>query len=176
MTEPTTHRILARSIRPYHWAVWSSTGGDPFANTICSVKWAEDGKQLVFGLESHNFIFILPTDYIDVVGPGESDHMLGRYADWTLPPQPVTLPADHEQLDSIRALLAANDIDGDAVAGVQGLIDAYERLAHDVREEAAYCGHTAGIMDDFTKEDNEAAARYRAQQEPPTATEKERGQ
>jgi len=125
MTKPTTHRILARNIRPYHWAVWSSTGGEPFANTVCLVKWAEDGMRLVFMLDSHNFIFISPDDYIDVVTSGESEHMLEKYKDWVLPAQPgPPQPTDREQLDQIRALLAAQDIGGDsAVAGVQELID-----------------------------------------------------
>jgi len=110
-------------------------------------------------------------------------HAIDREVEWSTPaaPEPeapaedvwraaIAALADVEnkarKLDAIHAILVANEIDSDVVAGVQGLIDAYGRLAHDVREEAAHCGHTAGIMDDFTEQDRAAADRYRAQQEP----------
>lgn len=61
---PEQVQIRARDVKPYHWAVWCTVGDStrPFANTIVSRKWSEDGEKIWFMLDTHNF---------DSAGPDE---------------------------------------------------------------------------------------------------------
>lgn len=90
-TEPTFLTLLARDVKPYHYGLWSSVGGEPFANCICAVKWSEDGEHLSFVLESHNFYKVKPDEEVKVVdlsGSKARAWLQEEYADWTLPPAP----------------------------------------------------------------------------------------
>ena len=93
MSEPVFVSIRAADVKPYQYGVWSCVGGSPFfANAICTIRWSEDGKQLIFGLESHNFYFCDPEAVVDLVSlAGVEAWKLSqvRYAGWTLPPAPV---------------------------------------------------------------------------------------
>lgn len=86
--EPTFTKVRARDVKPYHYGLWSSVqGGKPFCNTICHVRWSEDGKTLFFGLDSHNFYEVAPDEIVDLVA---EDDTFGRalrdkYESWTLP-------------------------------------------------------------------------------------------
>ena len=92
MSEPVSVTLRARDVKPYHYGVWSSIGGGkPFSNTICSIKWSDDGEHLWFMLESHNFYKVAPDEEIEVVperGP-YSQRTRDRYAEWVLPPPPT---------------------------------------------------------------------------------------
>lgn len=89
--EPTFVTMKARDLKPYHYGLWSSVGdGEPFSNTICIIKWSEDGEHLWLCLDSHNFHKISPDEDIEVVvevGP-YSKSTRNKYASWTLPPKP----------------------------------------------------------------------------------------
>ena len=87
--EPDFVTLKARELKPYHYAIWSSVaGGEPFANTICSIRWSEDGEYLWLGLESFNFHKVKPDEDIEVVPEPVAVSRYGRerYATWTLPP------------------------------------------------------------------------------------------
>jgi len=91
MSEPVFITLRARDVKPYHYGLWSSVGGDPFANCICSVKWSDDGAHLWFMLESHNFYKVEPDEEIEVVELTTNRAWAttrAKYADWTLPPAP----------------------------------------------------------------------------------------
>ena len=103
-TEPTFVTMKARDLKPYHYGLWSSVeGGKPFSNTICVIRWSEDGEHLWLGLESHNSYKAKPDEEIEVVvevGPYSKD-LRERYAAWVLPPPPVprrTQRYDHAYL------------------------------------------------------------------------------
>lgn len=92
MNEPVFVTLRARDVKPYHYGLWSSVGGDPFANCICSVKWSDDGAHLWFMLESHNFYKVEPDEEIEVVDLTTNrawEWSRNRHADWTLPPPPA---------------------------------------------------------------------------------------
>ena len=87
-TEPESVTLKARDLKPYHYGLWSSIeGGKPFSNTICSIRWSEDGEHLWFMLESHNFYKVAPDEDIEVI-PERSPYSQDRYAEWVLPPPP----------------------------------------------------------------------------------------
>ena len=90
--DPIFVTVRARDVKPYHYGIWSSTGGEPFANCICIVKWSEDGKHLRFMLESHNFFEAAPDEEVEVVDL-TSNPVWGwsrkKYAEWVLPPPPT---------------------------------------------------------------------------------------
>ena len=91
MNEPVFVTLRARDVKPYHYALWSSVGGDPFANCICLVKWSDDGTHLRWMLESHNFYEVEPDEEVEVVDLRDNlawAIMREKYADWTLPPPP----------------------------------------------------------------------------------------
>ena len=68
MTEPVVVKKKARDVTPYHHSIWCTVmSGEPFANEICSRKWSENGKQIVFMLESFNFLFADPDEEIEVI-------------------------------------------------------------------------------------------------------------
>lgn len=89
MIKPATVRVRARDVKPYHYALWSSTGGEPFANAIVHVRWSDDGTFLWFGLDSHNFYTAGPDDFVDLIdlsGRPEWEHNRKRHEAWILPP------------------------------------------------------------------------------------------
>lgn len=66
--EPGQVRKRALDVTPYEHSIWCTVGGgEPFANTIVLRRWSEDGKQVVFMLDTHNFLFADPDEEIDVV-------------------------------------------------------------------------------------------------------------
>lgn len=68
MDTPEMKEIIAKEVVPYEWAVWCSVaGGPPFANTVVNVAWSEDGVQLVFMLDSFNFMFVNPDESLTLV-------------------------------------------------------------------------------------------------------------
>jgi len=106
------------------------------------------------------------------------------------PNWPPRHPEDKAQIDSLRALLAAHDIDGDVTEAVQGLIDGawwsgpgwYLRPGNQkthyfaAKYAVAFCRgafHCAIAVRaerlPRCRHCDHAADRYRAQQEPPTA-------
>ena len=67
-TEPVQVRKRAIDVTPYEHSIWCMfCGGEPFANTIVHRTWSEDGTQVVFMLDSHNFLFAKPDEEIDIV-------------------------------------------------------------------------------------------------------------
>ena len=92
MNEPVFVTLRARDVKPYHYGLWSSVGGDPFANCICLVKWSDDGTHLRWMLESHNFYTVEPDEEVEVVDLRDNlawATTRAKYADWTLPPPPA---------------------------------------------------------------------------------------
>jgi len=68
VSEPVQVKKRAIDVTPYEHGIWCSVeGGDPFVNTIVLRKWSEDGSQVVFMLDSHNFLFAKPDEEIEVV-------------------------------------------------------------------------------------------------------------
>lgn len=106
MTEPESVKVLARDVRPYHYAVWFTyQGGEPYANAIMSVRWAEDGEHLLFGLESHNTLKARPDEVLELVDTSNMPVWQKRretYSNWVLP-SPPTPPTPKDAL-SMRAL------------------------------------------------------------------------
>jgi hypothetical protein len=91
-TEPIFLTMRAREVKPYHYAMWTSTGGEPFANCICGVKWSEDGAHLWFMLESRNYYKTEADALIEVVDMTSNPvwtRSRSRFAEWTLPTPPV---------------------------------------------------------------------------------------
>jgi hypothetical protein len=69
--EPAQVRKRAIDVTPYEHSIWCSVEGcEPFANAIVLRRWQEDGSQIVFMLDSHNFLFAAPDEEIDVVENG----------------------------------------------------------------------------------------------------------
>ena len=91
-TEPESVMVKARDIKPYHYGVWCSIeDGEPFANTICYIRWSDDGKHLWFGLETFNTMKVEPDEEVEVI-PERGEHgqrTRDKYANWTLPPPPT---------------------------------------------------------------------------------------
>lgn len=66
--KPETELVRAIDVKPNHWSLWCTVGGsEPFANEIVSRKWSDDGEKIVFMLESHNFLFALPEEELELV-------------------------------------------------------------------------------------------------------------
>lgn len=66
--EPSQVRKRAIDVTPLTHAVWCSIeDGEPFANPIVLRRWSDDGKRIVFMLDSHNFLFAAPDEEIDVI-------------------------------------------------------------------------------------------------------------
>lgn len=62
--------VLKRAIDviPYYHAVWTSYPGvAPFLNEVSVRRWSEDGTGIWFMLDSHNTLFALPDEEIEVV-------------------------------------------------------------------------------------------------------------
>ena len=71
-TEYDESKVLkkkAMDIVPNHYAIWCTIGDSdtPVLNPIVSRRWSEDGKKITFMLDSHNFMFKLPDEEVDVV-------------------------------------------------------------------------------------------------------------
>src|ERR1700675_1652924 len=101
-TCPPTVQVKAIDVKPMRYAQWCTVRGEnglpgpPFANTIESRDWSEDGKQIVFMLGTHNFLFADPdqelelipcphSEYVDL--PAEDDRDARRMTD-----RPVVTP------------------------------------------------------------------------------------
>lgn len=96
--EPTFITLRARDVKPYHYAMWTSTGGEPFANCICGVKWSDGGKDLWFMLESQNYYKTDADDLIELVDIRFNpvwEQTRKRYSDWSLP-APVAEPKRYD--------------------------------------------------------------------------------
>ncbi len=66
--ETTQVRKRAIDVTPYEHAIWCTVGDSkPYANTIVSRRWSEDGAKIWFMLDSHNFLSAAPDEEIDVV-------------------------------------------------------------------------------------------------------------
>lgn len=66
--EPEQIEVRAIDIVPYEHAIWCSVGDSaPFANSIVSRRWSEDGKHIWFMLDSHNFHKAAPDELVRVV-------------------------------------------------------------------------------------------------------------
>lgn len=96
MIEPNFVKVLARDVRPYHHAVWSTYQGEgPFVNPIVYVRWSEDGEHLYFGLDSCNTLKARPDEVLELIDV--SDDPAWEYgrtmkAEWVLPPPPPPPP------------------------------------------------------------------------------------
>jgi hypothetical protein len=66
---PPTTTIKAIDVKPHYWAQWCTIEGypEPFANTIVSVKWSEDGQHLWFMLDTHNFLKASPDEELELI-------------------------------------------------------------------------------------------------------------
>lgn len=65
---PEETAIKAIDVKPYRWALWCSVGGsEPFLNDIVCRKWSEDGEEIVFMLDSHNYLSSKPDDELNLV-------------------------------------------------------------------------------------------------------------
>lgn len=90
-TEPEFTTLKARDLKPYHYGLWSSVeGGEPFSNTICIIRWSEDGEHLWLLLETHNPYKVAPDEDIEVIPERSSSSQTTRdkFASWVLPPPP----------------------------------------------------------------------------------------
>ena len=68
MNEPQTVKVRAVDVKPGRYALWCSIeGGEPFANEICLRRWSEDKSQIIFMLETHNFIFTEPDEEMNLI-------------------------------------------------------------------------------------------------------------
>lgn len=67
--EPIQVEKKAIDITPYEHGIWCTIEGSkkPFVNEIVVRKWSEDGTQIIFMLDSHNFIFADPEEQLLVV-------------------------------------------------------------------------------------------------------------
>ena len=138
--DPTFVTVRARDVKPYHYGIWSSTGGEPFANCICGVKWSEDGKHLWFMLESHNFFEAAPDEEVEVVDL-TSNPVWGwsrkKHAEWVLPPPPTLEPAPADLAAARLVALLDAERENTAlraqVADYRRMIDGLEAAAHEER-------------------------------------------
>jgi hypothetical protein len=66
--EPALVKKRAIDVLPYVNAIWCTVAGSkPFANTIESRSWSEDGSKIWFMLGTHNFYDAAPDAEIEVV-------------------------------------------------------------------------------------------------------------
>lgn len=72
MTEPEEIEVLGIAVLPYQYAIWCSVGGgEPFANTIESRSWSDDGEHIWLMLGTHNFCKCRPDELLRVVATGK---------------------------------------------------------------------------------------------------------
>lgn len=79
MTEPKEVMKRAMEVTPYQHGLYCTIGGgDPFVNIFVIRRWSEDGKKIIFMMDSHNFLFAEPDEEIQVVEvkPTCSDDLL----------------------------------------------------------------------------------------------------
>jgi len=77
---PLRVRKRAIDVTPhYHGIYCTVAGGEPHVNQIVLRRWSEDGKEIVFMLESHNFYFSEPEASMLVV---ELPEPVYADADW----------------------------------------------------------------------------------------------
>jgi len=68
MKEPKIKQVRALEVVPHFHGIWCSIqDGEPFVNEIAMRKWSDDGKQIWFMLESHNFVSAEPDELMRVV-------------------------------------------------------------------------------------------------------------
>jgi hypothetical protein len=130
--DPTFVTVRARDVKPYHYGIWSSTGGEPFANCICAVKWSDDGEHLLFILESHGFYRVTPDEEVEVVDLTSNpvwEWSRKKHAEWVLPPPPTPEPAPAD----LAALVAEVERLRAQVADYRVMIDGLEAAAHEER-------------------------------------------
>lgn len=67
--KPRFEKVRAIDAKPYRWALWCTVGtcSEPFANTLVTRKWSEDGQRIWFMLDSHNFMDADPDDVLELV-------------------------------------------------------------------------------------------------------------
>lgn len=96
MSEPEFREVMARDVVPYAWGVWSSIcEGKPFVNEVMGVRWSEDGKQIILGLDSHNFYFADADEMLSLVPIPEKPHRAGRPPFVLGPPPPKKTTCPH---------------------------------------------------------------------------------
>jgi len=138
--DPTFVTVRARDVKPYHHGLWSSTGGEPFANCICGVKWSEDGEHLRFMLESHNFFEAAPDEEVEVVDLTNNpvwEWSRKKHAEWVLPPPPTPEPAPADLAAARLVALLDAERENTAlraqVADYRRMIDGLKAAAHEER-------------------------------------------
>lgn len=68
MGEPQTVEMKVVDVVPYKYGVYCCIeDGKPFVNEIVGRDWSEDGEKVILMLETHNFLFHLPGDSVQVV-------------------------------------------------------------------------------------------------------------
>jgi hypothetical protein len=85
MDKPATVRVLACNVKPYHYGLWCSIeNGPPFVNEIVSAKLSDDGTEVAFLLDSHNFKFAELFEEIELVPLEPDEYARKTYGDFTL--------------------------------------------------------------------------------------------
>ena len=82
LSKPTIIQKRAIDVTPHNHALWCSVGGvAPFANTIEYREWGEDGKEIFFGLDTHNGFSAEPDELMAVVEeqPDVSPELLAEW-------------------------------------------------------------------------------------------------
>ena len=75
---PDAVKIKAIDVELYRYALWCTVGGSkPLLNDIVCRRWSEDGSEIVFMLETHNFMTALPDEELELVpvNPGYVEHL-----------------------------------------------------------------------------------------------------
>jgi hypothetical protein len=69
MTKPETFQVIATDVRPFIHGIWcSARAGEPRIEEIVIKRWGDhDPDQVVFMLDSHNFVFAQATEMVEVV-------------------------------------------------------------------------------------------------------------
>jgi len=133
-TEPVQVKKRAIDVTPYEHGIWCSVaGGNPFVNTIVLRKWSDDGSQVIFMLDSHNFLFAKPDEEIEVVEHTstfyDAEFQAKRLAEDAKNMMARPVPAPPTERDQLRAKLAS--VKGDLAAAhvaLKASADAHWRI------------------------------------------------
>ena len=81
--EPDLVLKRAIDVTPHYHGIWCTVGGgEPFVNEIVSRKWSEDGNDIWFMLDTHNFARHQPHEQIRVVELDRSDRAESTRTMW----------------------------------------------------------------------------------------------
>jgi hypothetical protein len=66
---PKFEKVKAIDVKPHRWALWcdQGEGSKPFANEISCRKWSDDGKRIIFMLDSFNFFNRDPEEVLELI-------------------------------------------------------------------------------------------------------------